>query len=395
MFKTLLTPRLALLLAIAYAAVLGFGFGRDKGWLVDSKGNAQAVEYVGIRAAGDLARAGTPKLAYDWDKHAEAQRRLTHQSNDDYYPFGYPPPFLLAADALAAVPYAASALIWTGLSLALLAVVSARMARHRAAAAWMLAAPTTFINAYVLHTGFLTAGLLGAGLLWLETAPLLAGAAFGLLTFKPQLGLLLPVALLAGGYWRVIGSAAATALAIALASAAVYGLDIWPAFVAQLDRVAGIFSGDRTNMAMLASPYGFGKTLGLSHTASLAIQAIAGTALAAAVWRLWRSGASMALKGAGLVVASLLAAPYVYIYDLTALPLAVILLWRETETFDETEIYALIAAAMLLFLFQAVPLPMGFFATLIVGGLVVRRWSIASERPEKWAPVFGLGARSE
>lgn len=395
MFKTLLTPRLALLLAAAYVAVFAFGYGRDQGWLVNAHGNAQAVEYVGIRAAGDLARTGTPKAAYDWDRHAEAQRALTRQSNDDYYPFGYPPPFLIVADTLAALPYAASALVWIGLSLALLGVVSAGLARHRAAAAWMLAAPTTFINAYVLHTGFLTAGLLGAGLLWLETAPIAAGIAIGLLTFKPQLGILIPVALLAGGHWRVIAAAAITTAVIAAAPVALYGADIWPAFLGQLDRVAGIFSGDRTNMAMLASPYGLGRTLGLSHSASLVAQVVVGAALAAAIWRLWRSDVPVSLKGAGLVTASLLAAPYVYIYDLTALPLAVILLWRHATGFDETETYALIAATMLLFLFQAVALPMGFFATLIVGGLVVRRWIAASERPKKWVPVFGAGARSK
>jgi len=41
----------------------------------------------------------------------------------------------------------------------------------------------------------------GASLLLLERRPVLAGCFIGLLSFKPQCGLLLPVALLASSQW--------------------------------------------------------------------------------------------------------------------------------------------------------------------------------------------------
>ena len=47
-----------------------------------------------------------------------------------------------------------------------------------------------------------TAALFGGGLSLLERRPLLAGGLLGLLIYKPQLGLLIPVALLAGRHWR-------------------------------------------------------------------------------------------------------------------------------------------------------------------------------------------------
>jgi hypothetical protein len=47
-----------------------------------------------------------------------------------------------------------------------------------------------------------TPGLFGGGLSLLERRPLLAGGLLGLLIYKLQLGLLIPVALLAGRHWR-------------------------------------------------------------------------------------------------------------------------------------------------------------------------------------------------
>ena len=49
---------------------------------------------------------------------------------------------------------------------------------------------------------YLDGGLFGGGLSLLERRPLLAGGLLGLMIYKPQLGLLIPVALLAGRHWR-------------------------------------------------------------------------------------------------------------------------------------------------------------------------------------------------
>src|SRR5258707_10279692 len=65
-----------------------------------------------------------------------------------------------------------------------------------------LAAPAVFINAVGGQNGTWTAALFGGGLGLLERRPLLAGGLLGLLIYKPQLGLLIPVALLAGRHWR-------------------------------------------------------------------------------------------------------------------------------------------------------------------------------------------------
>src|SRR4029077_20364009 len=75
---------------------------------------------------------------------------------------------------------------------------------------WLLLAlafPAVLINVGHGHNGFLTAALLGGGLVVLDRRPLPAGILFGLMAYKPQFGLMIPIALAAGGYWRSFAAA--------------------------------------------------------------------------------------------------------------------------------------------------------------------------------------------
>ena len=74
--------------------------------------------------------------------------------------------------------------------------------------------PACPINAIGGQNGFLSAALFLGGVLNIDRRPILSGVLIGLLTFKPHLGVVLPFALVALGAWRVIASAAVTALAL-------------------------------------------------------------------------------------------------------------------------------------------------------------------------------------
>jgi len=80
------------------------------------------------------------------------------------------------------------------------------------------------------QNGFLTAALLGGALHWLDRRPLLAGVLIGLLAYKPQFGVLIPLALLANGRWSSIGAAAATVAALVAVSYVTLGSEVWHAF---------------------------------------------------------------------------------------------------------------------------------------------------------------------
>ena len=75
---------------------------------------------------------------------------------------------------------------------------------------WMLAlaVPMVLNNALVGQNGFLTAALIGGTLYLMPVRPILAGICLGLLSYKPQYGLLFPLVLIAASQWTVFFSAA-------------------------------------------------------------------------------------------------------------------------------------------------------------------------------------------
>jgi hypothetical protein len=247
---------------------------------------------------------------------------------------------------------------------------------HRHGALYALGAPPTMINAGIAHTGFLVAGLAGGALLILRTRPFAAGVLIGLLTFKPQLGVLLPFALVAGGHWRTIAAACATALGMIALSIALYGVGPWLAMPAQLARVTtDILAAGTVNFDMLTTPYGLLRRLGATHGVSLGAQALVSAALIVGVVMLWRSSLSHDLKSAGLLSATVIATPYLFIYDLTLLVMAWLFLARHAgaASFDAFEAGALLTSGALLIGFAMVPLPVGAIAALLTTAIVARR----------------------
>jgi alpha-1,2-mannosyltransferase len=81
------------------------------------------------------------------------------------------------------------------------------------------------------QNAFLTAALLTWGLLLLRDRPILAGILLGAVSFKPQLALLLPFALVAGRHWESVVAAFLTVLGLSLVTVIFFGTDIWRDFV--------------------------------------------------------------------------------------------------------------------------------------------------------------------
>lgn len=376
MFTIINATRISAALIAVYVASLAIGYGRDNGWLIEADGHKRTVEFVAVRAAGELAAAGKPADAYDWTAHRVAHDRVVGRpGNEVYYPWPYPPPYLAVAQALTYMPYVTSALSLILLTLAGFAFIARQIIGTNAAIAWALAAPPTFINAAVAHTGFLVGGLFGGALAALRSSPVLAGVLFGLLAVKPQLGLLIPFALVAGGYWRTIAAAAATVAAMIALSVMAYGIEPWIAFAGQLDRVADIFREGRVNFAMLVTVYGLLRWCDVPHVVAFGAQGVVSLGLAVAVFRLWRSDVPDDLKAAGLVVASLLATPYLFVYDLTLLTIAILFLVRHVgpDNLDRVEVATILTGGAAVFLFASIAFPVGLLCNLAAGAMIWRR----------------------
>ena len=185
----------------------------------------------------------------------------------------------------------------------------------------------SFINLGHGHNGFLTAALLAGALIQLDHRPWLAGMLFGLLAYKPQFGLLIPVALAAGGYWRTITVAAVTVAGLALTVTFAFGIDVWTAFLAstKFTRAIVLEHGD-TGWHKIQSAFALVRMWGGGIDLAYAIQSAVTLTTAAAVAWLWRSRAAFTLKAAVLLIGTVLATPYVLDYDLMLLAPAIAIL---------------------------------------------------------------------
>jgi arabinofuranan 3-O-arabinosyltransferase len=351
-------------IAFAYLARLAMMFVAH-GWIVDPGGNPIALDFLSFWSAGHLALAGHASAAYDWPTMHMLQHQLMGHDPAGYYGWAYPPLFLCVAIVLALMPYAISFLVWVGATLVLYTAAIGRIAQDRGAALIACAAPATLACAMVGQNGLLSAAMIAGILLQLEARPLLAGLLLGLLTYKPHFGLLFPVALIFGGYWRAFFAALAASFAI-LALSWLTAPDSLAAFAAHMSNMSANFLTEGSaGFYKQQSLYGLLRMLGVTDQGAFAAQGLLLLAMAGFVAWLWRSQQSLALKSAGLCVAGLLATPYLYFYDFPILAVAIAFLWR-ARIFSRGETALLVASQLVMAAFMIVKAPMGFAGAILV-----------------------------
>ncbi len=213
-------------LLLAYAAAIAFLIFTAHG-LNDYQGRPLGSDFSNIYAAGWQANAGHASDIYSPAKHLAAERAI-FGARTPFYGWHYPP-FLLIAAPLALLPYLAALLVWQGVTFAAyLAAMRALLRRYAPELkdrSWILLAiafPAVFANLLAGHNGFLTAALLAGALAALDTQPLIAGLLFGLLAYKPQFGLMIPLVLLVTQRWRAIAGATCAVIALSLLCAACF-----------------------------------------------------------------------------------------------------------------------------------------------------------------------------
>jgi hypothetical protein len=312
--------RAAGLLAALQALILVFFIAGSHGWLMPVGPNT--VDYASFYAAGALADAGNASAAYDDRKLQDAEERATAPGVKHEYFFN-PPTYLLLMAPLARLPYLLSfCLFQLATAIAWLTAGTRVAGGGRAATLALMAVPSFW---WVLGEGqnsFLSASLMAAGMLALPARPILAGVAFGALCYKPQLGLMIPVALLCGGYWRALASAAATVVAAVGAATVFYGIGIWTAFFdATRQSVHGAIDSGKVSLAGRVDPTGAAQFAGLDPTAARMVWGVALLASVACVAVLWRRGGRDS-KCAALAASVLVATPFALFYDLVMASLA-------------------------------------------------------------------------
>jgi alpha-1,2-mannosyltransferase len=379
-----------ILLGVYAIAVVGWIALSDG--LIDRNGKPLGTDFSSFYAAGSLVLDGRAGDVYDMALHYAREQQIFGAATP-YYGWLYPPIFLLVAVPLALLPYPLALAIWQGGSFAFyLAVIAAILRRQRSdggaiAHIWLPAAaafPAVFINLGHGQNGFLTAALLGAALVALPKRPILAGILFGLLAYKPQFAVIIPVALLASGQWRTILAAGATVIALAAATYVAFGPDLWWSFVASTEtsRKLLLEQGD-VGFEKLQSVFAAVRMWGGGVTLGYIVQGAASVVAVGSVAWIWRSSTDRDLKAALLLVATLLASPHVLDYDLMILAPAIAFMVAAgaARGFRHYEITLLAAAWIAPLLARGIAgstgIPLGLMTVLALYALIMRRAIIA------------------
>ncbi|WP_434053330.1 MAG: glycosyltransferase family 87 protein [Roseibium sp.] len=276
------------------------------------------MDYFSFWLAGRQALAGAPEIVYIPAEFSALQKEIS--GSDTVFGFFYPPTFQMLLSPFATLPYKAAFAAFI-LSTTALLCVSCRLITGK----WLLAAcliivPACANNAFHGQNAALTAALYGFFLVGVERQRMiLAGIALGILTIKPQLGILAPVALVASLNWRTFLSASATTLVLAAASVLVLGVGVWQVFWQQAPVASAMMELGGVEWGKMISVYGSLRQLGVGHEIAMALQAVVGIGALACVWTVWRRSGDMAVRSAVLIGGTLLVTPFALSYDLTLL----------------------------------------------------------------------------
>lgn len=235
----------------------------------------------------------------------------------------YPPTFALFVRPLAGLTYHQAQAAFFVLTFLLYAAAALALARTPLARAVALCTPTLLITLSYGQNGLLTAGLLGLGLAFVDRRPVLGGALLGLATFKPQLAVLVPVALVLGGRWAALAGFVGSALGMAGLSAAAFGPEAWTGWFTKLASTRSQMTGGQLPLHRVAAVYGGAQMLTRAQWFLVPVQL---AALLSGVWLAavaWARPTSLALRAAALLAGTTLVTPYIFGYDLPLLALGI------------------------------------------------------------------------
>ena len=366
-------------LLVQEVVVLAIMIAGTHGWVVHLP-RATSTDFASFYAAGHLANAGTPELVYDRAAHMAAEQAVT-EPGIQYNYFFYPPVFLLICAPLARLPYLVAFILFEAATLLGYLAVARRILQPRGWA-WLVpvvAFPAVFWNAGIGQNAFLSAALFGVLTLCLDRRPWSAGAAAGLVCFKPHFGLLLPVAFAMQRNWRAFTMAAAVALALVGLSVGLYGVETWRGYLLAFRDSKQVYETGQIGFRAFVTPFGGARLVGLPPAASYAVQVVCSVVVMGAVGWMFRRDARLPLRAAALCAGTLVAVPLALFYDLMLVAVAMAWLVQDGRTHPLGQGERMVLAVVYLLAMlgpqagHIVPVPLGMGAPLLLLALCLRR----------------------
>jgi len=284
-------------------------------------------DFFGLWSFGKFAAMSGAGI-YDPFALANFQQTLDPTLDGGGFPYPYPPTFLLALIPLGMMALPAAYVCWISITFTLYVLATLGRDWRSLFGLALLAAPTTLINAITGQNGFLSAALLVGGLRLLASRPIVAGALLGLLTYKPQFVLLMPVVLLASRNWRAILAAIATTLIVAVVTSAALDWSIWPQWIARFPSYQSLLQANQASLDhMMPTVIAGMHAIGAPPAVGYALQLVLSFAVAVLIWRACRRGindGTIALAAVGSIIVT----PYAMIYDLPMAAAGIAIHWK-------------------------------------------------------------------
>ena len=348
-------PRLAIPAArsfVAVAAVMYFIdlYQQTHDHLTNGLGRPLGDDFINFWSAPFLAWHGRTSEIYDVIAFHVFEQQVVGAPLDGYH-FSYSPVLFLLTAPLALIPYVPGLVLWLTASWYAFYRALRLAVPDGGSVLLALATPAVLINAVGGQNGTWTAALFGGGLGLLERRPLIAGGLLGLLVYKPQLGILIPIALVSGRHWRAFGAAAVVACALVVLSVLIFGAEIWTEYIRNLAVLRTVILEDGAGVwHRFVSIFVAARRLGASAETAYIIQAVAAILACIIVAWAWSRDLSISMKNALLVLGTCFATPYLQDYDLVFSAFIVAWLWQELHFSVSSERSLKVAAALLLLL---------------------------------------------
>jgi Glycosyltransferase family 87 len=296
----------------------------------DAIGGVVGRDFLNFWMYGRAAWLPDPGRFYDPHIYNEMVTAFlgTHYPGQNW---SYPPSIMLIAAPFGRLNYFPALLCWTVLGVGIFVWVVRRYADDRRLLIVFLCSPAAVYCLISGQSSFLTAAMLLTIVSCADRKPVLAGVLIGLLSLKPQLGLLFPVMLAASGRWRVFIAAAITTILIIAATAAAFGPQVWIDFVSQGIPAQNLVlvDSDRVRTPMYPTIFMNVRGAGASYAGAMTVQAYFSVLAAGLVFFAYRfrKNADPQLQSALFFASSVCVVPYLLSYDtLTISCLAALLL---------------------------------------------------------------------
>ncbi len=310
-------------------------------------GYSYCGDFFALWTYGRIASDHPVRVLYASDALHAAQVHLGMPSARQW-PFPYPPFVLAVLRPLSMLPLPIALIAWEATTIGLYLIATCGGNRHTLAWIFLLVAPTTTIGMLSGQSGFLAASLMIGGLRLLSRWPTSAGVLFGLLSYKLQLGFLLPVMLLSAREWRALASAGAIVVALVVSSSLAFGPAIWSTFLHSLPAYERWF--DSISRASRACPTVMAalQSLGAPSVVARLAQGAAFVGSVILVWEVFRYGVQTSLLPI-IPVLTVFGTPHAFDYDLPMLASAVILFLNErlrhSKALLPSEVFVLVLVA--------------------------------------------------